>query len=642
MRPSTLALATSTLLASLVMVPPIGTSTQGLDGGPSLSQQDLSPTLLVFPDTNQVDALGWPISSVVTLVIDRPATPQPADYTAVETVGASTDDPSQTLARFYLQGAFSLEPSDVITISGDGTTKTFAGINIQADRGYETVFGTAQPGSEVSVTAAANADPNHPARRREIADAAGTWLADFYHQGDDPATEEGLINIAHDVYITYVAVDPDGDAIHGDLALYSGPSITELPVEGLIASVRFSPGAAVSLTIDDPTNGPGVDYAATQVMSPGQTDVWFDLTGQFAFDAGDSISISDGTSSITETVGDVAIHNIDFDSHTISGSATPGSHIEIRDFTDGLMRHEVADHNGQWLTSFSVQGDFPGEQDTADITPATTGGISQRHARDGETGVEWLAPILIRADFSPSVVAVDQPATFTASFQGYAAPIEVIQYSLDAVTWLTLDRTDAPLSYAKGTGSTVLAFAEAGVYTIYLRAQDNLGLWSECSSSGTAFGYVVVYEPIGSFVTGGGWIDSPPGAYSANPSLTGTATFGFVSRYQRGASIPTGQTQFQFNEGDLNFHSSSFDWLVVAGGKAKFKGTGTINGSGEYGFSVSAIDGQVSGGGGVDRFRVKIWDEAGNLIYDNQLGAPDYADASTAIAGGSIMVHTAK
>ena len=41
-----------------------------------------------------------------------------------------------------------------------------------------------------------------------------------------------------------------------------------------------------------------------------------------------------------------------------------------------------------------------------------------------------------------------------------------------------------------------------------------------------------------------------------------------------------------------------------------YKGSGTINGSGDYAFMLSAIDGQSLGGGGVDRFRIRIWDKA--------------------------------
>jgi PKD repeat protein len=193
---------------------------------------------------------------------------------------------------------------------------------------------------------------------------------------------------------------------------------------------------------------------------------------------------------------------------------------------------------------------------------------------------------------------------------------------------------------AKGSGSVSgsHAYSVPGVYTVGLVVTDENG-----TSHEAIFQYVVVYDPAGGFVTGGGWIDSPPGAYIDDPSLTGKATFGFVSKYQKGARVPTGQTEFQFKVADLNFHSDSYDWLVVAGARAQFKGEGTINGAGGYGFMLVAIDGQQTGGGGVDKFRIKIWDMAGDgIIYDNQVGADDYGPAATKLGGGSIVIQKAK
>lgn len=103
--------------------------------------------------------------------------------------------------------------------------------------------------------------------------------------------------------------------------------------------------------------------------------------------------------------------------------------------------------------------------------------------------------------------------------------------------------------------------------------------------------YVVVYDPNGGFVTGAGWFDSPAGAFTADPDLTGRAKFGFTSQYRRGAHVPSGRTDFEFRAADFDFRSTHYDWLVIAGSKAKFKGVGTVNGAGEYGFMVTATDG---------------------------------------------------
>jgi hypothetical protein len=153
--------------------------------------------------------------------------------------------------------------------------------------------------------------------------------------------------------------------------------------------------------------------------------------------------------------------------------------------------------------------------------------------------------------------------------------------------------------------------------------------------------YVVVYDPDGGFVTGGGWIDSPIGAYKADIGLADKAIFGFVSKYKNGASTPIGTTEFDFKVADLNFHSDNYQWLVIAGPYAKYKGTGTINGEGNYGFMLSAADSAINGGGESDAFRIKIWDiEAYNsIVYDNELSSSDDAIASTSISGGSIIIH---
>lgn len=87
--------------------------------------------------------------------------------------------------------------------------------------------------------------------------------------------------------------------------------------------------------------------------------------------------------------------------------------------------------------------------------------------------------------------------------------------------------------------------------------------------------------------------------------------------------------------------STTYEWLVVAGAGAQYKGTGTLNGAGHYGFMLTAIDGQRPGGGGVDRFRIKTWDkDSGDAIaYDNQMGSSDDASPTTALGGGSIVIH---
>ena len=248
--------------------------------------------------------------------------------------------------------------------------------------------------------------------------------------------------------------------------------------------------------------------------------------------------------------------------------------------------------------------------------------------------VQNVAPAVgaITAPLSP--VPVNTSITASASFNDAGTP------DTHTALWSWGDAATSVGTVTQGSGSGSVSnshtYTVPGIYTVNLTVTDD-----DKGQGSSEFKYVVVYDPNGSFVTGGGTINSPAGAYPADPSLTGIANFGFVSKYQKGANVPTGNTQFQFHAGNLNFHSQSYQWLVVAGERAQFKGTGTINGNGNYGFLLSAIDGQVNGSGGVDKFRIKIWDTNSVVVYDNQINAADDAAPTTAISGGSIVIHDA-
>jgi hypothetical protein len=187
--------------------------------------------------------------------------------------------------------------------------------------------------------------------------------------------------------------------------------------------------------------------------------------------------------------------------------------------------------------------------------------------------------------------------------------------------------TDGLVSEVNGSGSVAAShvYTAPGVYAVLLTVTDK-----DSASDQSMYEYIVVYDPNGGFVTGGGWIDSPAGAYQPDPSLTGKATFGFVAKYKKGASIPEGNTEFQFRVAGLNFKSTSYEWLVVnqGGTNAQFKGSGTINGQGEYKFMIWATDDDP------DTFRIKVWYEENGaevVVYDNGVDQP--------LGGGSITVH---
>jgi len=239
------------------------------------------------------------------------------------------------------------------------------------------------------------------------------------------------------------------------------------------------------------------------------------------------------------------------------------------------------------------------------------------------------APIVIES-ITIDPAALGTSTEMTADFTGPTGGTATINWGDENITEGVVSDIDGIV-----TGSH--EYARTGVYTVTVE----LTITDGCGPvSATGSQYAVVYDPFDGFVTGGGWIYSEAGAYVSDPSAEGKAIFGFVSKYKKGATVPTGNTEFQFKAGDLNFHSYSYDWLVVAGAKAMYKGTGTINGTGEYKFMLSAIDADINDNDSfdVDRFRIKIWDSTG-VIYDNQIGADDNADPTTEIGGGQIVIH---
>lgn len=199
--------------------------------------------------------------------------------------------------------------------------------------------------------------------------------------------------------------------------------------------------------------------------------------------------------------------------------------------------------------------------------------------------------------------------------------------------------TSAGAVVENGTAKSVSGthvYTAAGLYTVKLTVTDKDG------ATGTAvYQYVVIYDRNGGFVTGGGWLTSPAGAYPADPALTGQVTFAFVSKYVTGTNVPSGETLMQFRAGNLTFHSKTYAWLVMAGARAQYEGTGEINGKGGYSFLLTAIDGKINGGDGIDKLRLKIWETAsGRVVYDNQAGAADDANPTAGIQGGAIVIHS--
>jgi hypothetical protein len=201
-------------------------------------------------------------------------------------------------------------------------------------------------------------------------------------------------------------------------------------------------------------------------------------------------------------------------------------------------------------------------------------------------------------------------------------------------TW-TIDGNVIPgaVNDSAGTVSGVWTPTVPGYYIVTLTITDAAG------NSVSLTTVVVVFDRGDGFLNGRGKFNSPAGAFVANPSLSGRVDFDFDTRYRQNDMAPSGTSSFKFAMNGMDFESTSVDqdWFMVGFARGMYRGNGTINGTGNYKFLVSGVDGDDLTPVAVDKIRLKIVDAAtGTLIYDNQMGAPDTAMATCPITGGNI------
>jgi hypothetical protein len=191
-------------------------------------------------------------------------------------------------------------------------------------------------------------------------------------------------------------------------------------------------------------------------------------------------------------------------------------------------------------------------------------------------------------------------------------------------------------SNGNGTARASHSYTLPGVYVPKLTVTNKNG----AASNQATYEFVVIYDPSAGFVTGSSTI-KVLGSYLANPTSTYSGKLGFNTKYKKDGTLES-ETEFELTGVKFHFHSYNAAWMVVNGYKAEYQGTGSVEGSSHlYGFTVSVIDGQAAGGGGIDKIRLSIWDITnGNaFVYDTQPGAPVNADPTNPIVNGNLMIR---
>jgi len=147
---------------------------------------------------------------------------------------------------------------------------------------------------------------------------------------------------------------------------------------------------------------------------------------------------------------------------------------------------------------------------------------------------------------------------------------------------------------------------------------------------------LTVYQPTGSFATGGGWIVDSSGSHG---------NFGFVVHYNSAGNVQ-GHAVYVYRVGGLDYMIKSNAWIgmAIVGNHVYFQGKATLQvmdsatgvllySVGNYQFRVDVYDNTgTTVNNGQDTYQIAVWDNSG-LVYHQAAGN---------LMGGQVMVHDSK
>lgn len=233
------------------------------------------------------------------------------------------------------------------------------------------------------------------------------------------------------------------------------------------------------------------------------------------------------------------------------------------------------------------------------------------------------APVTGPVKFTGSA-RVNALLSFSAGFKD----VDVRDTHKAVWSWGDGSKTVGTVSEKYGTGnvSAQYAYRAPGIYTVRLTVTDSSG------RSSTVQRTVVVCGTQGA-ISGEGAFAAPAAAGKAGARQVSVGSFAFLSE---GASAR--KSAVQVNVAGLALRSSQVEAVTLDGGRVQYSGRGTVNGAGNYRFTLTAFSGAKTGG--KDRIHVRIshtepGSKAEVVDFDNGVGAGAKAAAKGAAAAGA-------
>ncbi len=413
-----------------------------------------NPNFHVDPGNEGVWGHEWPPHSSVTVTVNGTEVPgSPFGTDEWGNFGAGWDPA-------YLD----MQIGDLVVTTDGTTTKdhTVIAVTVESvDPDTNVVSGTAPANSRLWVNM--NVEGVDPGRT-VTADDFGLWSTDFDDPGDHGGTWD--IVLGDSGHVQTCDVDDDCTTVGWHL---TSPHLTIRLGQQLVEGWDWPEGATVSLNIDDPGNGPGVDYSDTSIAEPAEWDpnhTYLEFRpleeGGFEVLPGFEIEMTDLSTTKTHTVVDIHITEIDLDTDTVSGIATPDRWVTVHIHETDVTRDVLTDGGGAFVADFANPGAGEHEQETWDISYGTAGEVFDTDNDGDATQVDWDVP-------EPPTFTVNPQAQHIHGEGWFGGPITI-----------TFDADDVP-------GDEL--------YVITIEDYDQEGRWFEYGLAGD-----FVMEP-GQFVT---------------------------------------------------------------------------------------------------------------------------------------------
>lgn len=292
------------------------------------------------------------------------------------------------------------------------------------------------------------------------------------------------------------------------------------------------------------------------------------------------------------------------------------------------------DNCGSVTVSNDAPAAFNGGSTTVIWTVTDSHGNSKSAAQTVTVVISNNPPSISSLTTSNATIAVNSSVTLTISWNDEAGGGP---YTVE-FDWKDGTALDVFSGLTGNSKSATHTYTASAVYEPVIKVTDGGG-----ATTTTSYEYLPVYVTGNQFTTGGGNFIAPAGSYVANPSLSNKVTFGNNCKPKNTGGF-TGSMEMNYAAANLKFKSTTptnWDYLTVSNCYfAVFQGTGTINGSGNYGIVVSQTD-KDRNPANANNIRIKIWNiNAGNaVVFDSQMGADNNVLPITPVSNGAIQVH---